>query len=94
MSNEDAVRVDIDGAIITITLNRPDAMHALNQDIYYGLQKTAMTVKENPAIRVVIITGAGERAFSTGQDLKMVAAGDNSRSIMSSTVRGTTVFTD
>jgi len=70
---EDVVKLDIEGTIATITLNRPEAMNAFNQDVYRGLATTAQKLKETPSVRVAIMTGAGERAFSAGMDLKMIA---------------------
>jgi len=75
MSDQDAVRLDIEDTIATVLLNRPEALNALNQDVFLGLQKVAQNIKENPDVRVVIVTGAGEKAFSAGIDLKMIASG-------------------
>lgn len=73
--NQDVVRVDIEDTIATVLLNRPEAMNALNTEVWLGLQKAAQAIKENSDVRVVIMTGAGEKAFSAGIDLKMVASG-------------------
>ncbi len=75
MASEDAVRVDIEDAIATVLLNRPEALNAFNSDVWQGLQRAAQDIKENPDVNVVILTGAGDRAFSAGLDLKMVASG-------------------
>lgn len=75
MADEEAVRLDIEGSIATVVLNRPKALNAFNHEILLGLREKAHAIKENPAIRVVIMTGAGEKAFSAGLDLKMVASG-------------------
>lgn len=75
MTNRDAVGLDIEDSIATVLLNRPEALNAFNQDVLLGLRQTAEAIKENPEIRVVIITGAGDKAFSAGLDLKMVASG-------------------
>lgn len=75
MADKDVVRLDIENAIATITLNRPEAMNAFSPDVWAGLQQAAQSIKENLEVRVVIITGAGDRAFSAGLDLKAVAAG-------------------
>jgi len=83
MSDQDAVRVDIEDTIATVLLNRPEAMNALNQDVFLGLQKAAQGLRENPDVRVIIMTGAGERAFSAGIDLKMVASGGGGSAIFS-----------
>jgi enoyl-CoA hydratase len=83
MANQDAVRVDVEDTIATVMLNRPEAMNALNQDVFLGLQRAAQSLKENTEVRVVIMTGAGERAFSAGIDLKMVASGGGGASVFS-----------
>ena len=61
MTDQDAVRLDIEGTIATVLLNRPEAMNALNQDVFMGLREAAQSIKENPDIRVAILTGAGEK---------------------------------
>ena len=82
MNNNDTLLFKLDDGVATILLNRPDALNALNLDMWLELGKAAQTVKENPEVRVVIITGAGEKAFSAGMDLKMVASkGSGSRQV-------------
>ncbi len=75
MADHDVVKLDTENAIATITLNRPEAMNAFSPDVWTGLQQAARKIKEDPEVRVVIITGAGEKAFSAGLDLKAMAAG-------------------
>jgi enoyl-CoA hydratase len=53
-----------------VTLNRPERMNALGQDVRKGLIDAFMKVRYEPSIRVAIITGAGDKAFSAGADLK------------------------
>ncbi|EGA89711.1 enoyx-CoA hydratase/isomerase family protein [Planococcus donghaensis MPA1U2] len=53
-----------------ITLNRPEAMNAFNYDMLNELGQVVEAIRINPDIRVVIFTGAGEKAFSVGADLK------------------------
>ncbi|MCJ7744412.1 MAG: enoyl-CoA hydratase/isomerase family protein [Dehalococcoidales bacterium] len=74
MSNQDVVLLDIAETIATVTLNRPEALNALNQDVWLGLEKAAQSIKADSEVRAVIVTGAGEKAFSAGIDLKMVAS--------------------
>ena len=74
MSDQDVVRLDIEDAVATVLLNRPEALNAFNSDVWLGLQKAAQSIKENPDVRAVIVTGAGEKAFSAGIDLKMVVS--------------------
>ncbi len=75
MTSQGAVRLDARDAIATVLLNRPEALNAFNQEVFLGLQEAAQAIKANPDIRVVILTGAGDKAFSAGLDLKMVASG-------------------
>jgi len=56
-----------DGAVQTITLNRPDKLNAFNRAVHEGLH-AALEDARDPAVRAVVITGAG-RGFSAGQDL-------------------------
>ncbi|WP_203245931.1 enoyl-CoA hydratase-related protein [Sporosarcina beigongshangi] len=53
-----------------ITLDRPGAMNAFNYDMLVELGQITESIRINPDIRVVIFTGAGDRAFSVGADLK------------------------
>lgn len=53
-----------------ITLNRPDSMNAFNYDMLLELGQVVEAIRINPDIRVVVFTGAGEKAFSVGADLK------------------------
>jgi len=75
MADNDVVKVEIDSGIATVVINRPEARNALNRDVFLGLMQAAQSLKENPEVKVAILTGAGDRAFSAGIDLKMVASG-------------------
>ena len=57
-----------DGAVLTITLNRPDVVNAFNRALHEAL-RSALEEAADPAVRAVVITGAG-RGFSAGQDLR------------------------
>jgi 2-(1,2-epoxy-1,2-dihydrophenyl)acetyl-CoA isomerase len=61
------VEVGRDGAVQTITLNRPDKLNAFTLGVHEGLQ-AALEEARHPEVRAVVITGAG-RGFSAGQDL-------------------------
>lgn len=58
------------GHLAFVTLNRPDAMNAFNYDMLAELGQVAEAVRINPDIRAVVFTGAGDKAFSVGADLK------------------------
>src|ERR1700735_2138362 len=67
----DAVVFDARGdGIAVITLNRPDARNALGKDIRAGLFAAWERFERDPALRVAILTGTGEKAFCAGGDLK------------------------
>lgn len=66
-----AIDFDIDDdGVALIRLNRPERLNAMDQEHYQALSKAWTTVRDDPAIRVAIITGAGERSFTTGADIK------------------------
>jgi len=64
----DTVLYDVTGGVATVTLNRPDAMNALNIEVKWALRDTLLGAAEDPAVRAVVLTGNG-RAFCVGQDL-------------------------
>jgi E-phenylitaconyl-CoA hydratase/naphthyl-2-hydroxymethylsuccinyl-CoA hydratase len=59
-----------EGHVAYITLNRPNAMNSLDPDSVIQLTEIWREVINNPDIRVSVLTGAGEKAFSTGTDMK------------------------
>ena len=69
---ESPVLVDYlaDGRVALITLNRPHADNAITTEMGARLTEIVETIAVRPAIRVVVLTGAGERAFSVGSDLR------------------------
>jgi 2-(1,2-epoxy-1,2-dihydrophenyl)acetyl-CoA isomerase len=64
----DEVLTSREGAVLTITLNRPDVYNAINRALHEGLA-AALAEAAQPAIRAVVLTGAG-RGFCAGQDLR------------------------
>ncbi len=56
----------------TITINRPEVLNALNEKTILEVLSRLEDAKKDKAIRVVVITGAGDRAFSAGADIKMI----------------------
>ena len=62
------VEVTREGAVQTITLNRPDVLNAFNRALHAALRE-ALKEARDPEVRAVVLTGAG-RGFSAGQDLK------------------------
>ena len=67
------IRTEIDGAILTITLDRPEAMNALSPEMMAGIEDALIAYRDDPELRCAIITGAGPRAFCAGADLGRMA---------------------
>ncbi len=63
------VETELRGRTLLITLNRPEKMNALNQEMMEGLAQAWQRVREDDDIWVAILTGAGDRAFCSGRDL-------------------------
>lgn len=60
---------NIENSILTITINRPDKLNALNKDVISELSAVLDDVYSNPEIKSVILTGAGPKAFVAGADI-------------------------
>ncbi|MEU6611232.1 enoyl-CoA hydratase-related protein [Streptomyces shenzhenensis] len=66
----DTVLYEVSDGLATITLNRPEAMNALNIAAKVALRDAARAAADDAAVRAVLLTAAGDRAFCVGQDLK------------------------
>ena len=66
----EVLTVTLNGTIATVTMNRPQAMNALSQAMRADLARAMAALDADDAVRVVILTGAGDRAFTAGLDLK------------------------
>jgi len=69
------VLIEIDGAIATVTLNRPDQRNAIDVPTCDAMRAAFDQIEADPAVRVTILQGAGD-VFCAGMDLKAFAAGD------------------
>ena len=81
---------ETDGNLYTITINRPEVMNALHPPGNAELSELFDEFENNPDLWVCIITGAGERAFSAGNDLKYQAGGGDRSAAPSSGFAGLT----
>lgn len=63
-----------DGAVVTVTLNRPDKLNALNAELLGELDATFAELSRDASIACVILTGAGEKAFAAGADIAAMSA--------------------
>ena len=68
----DEILVTLDGAVATVTLNRPAKLNAVTQEMSDALVEVATWANESDAVRVVVLTGAGERAFCAGSDIRQL----------------------
>ncbi len=84
------VLYSVSDRIATITVNRPDKLNALNDAVMADLAAAAAAAKADPAVGVVIVTGAGEKAFVAGADIgelaKQTVLGGKAKSIRGQTV--------
>ncbi|MBW1708513.1 MAG: enoyl-CoA hydratase/isomerase family protein [Deltaproteobacteria bacterium] len=90
-----AVNYEKDGKIAIITINRPEAMNSLNVDVRKEMQEALEDFRDNPDLWVAIITGAGDRAFSAGADIKdfrPAAAEDAEKTTAGPQVRADTIW--
>lgn len=77
MTEAPAALVERRGHVMLITLNRPDAMNAVNGELSALVGAALADAEQDVDIRVVVLTGAGDRAFCSGADLKALARGES-----------------
>jgi crotonobetainyl-CoA hydratase len=75
MTTYQFITVERDGPLTVFTLNRPEVMNALHSPMHFELHAAFDAFRDDPEQWVGIVTGAGERAFSAGNDLKNTASG-------------------
>lgn len=69
MSSMKYIQLDPQGDIALVKINRPEALNAMNTDVIAELSRTIDIISADESIKVVIITGAGERSFCAGADI-------------------------
>ena len=72
----DELLVEDDGAVRVLTLNRPRVRNAINSTLGAALHEALVAADADPDVRCLVVTGAGEFAFSAGGDMKEMAATD------------------
>ena len=77
MSEFSYCRVERNGHLYIVTINRPEVMNALHRPANVELDKAFNDFVDDPDLWVAVITGAGKKAFSAGNDLKYQAAGND-----------------
>ena len=75
MSAEQVVLFEVKDEVATITLNRPDRLNAMSDELMGGISDAIEQVRNDHSVRVVVVTGNG-RGFCAGADLQQVAEPD------------------
>jgi len=81
----------LENGILTITINRPDKLNALNRDVFTDINNVLDEIENNTEIKSVIITGAGTKAFVAGADITEFG-GLNKEQAMALAKRGQGIF--
>ena len=71
--SENYILSNVEGGILTLTINRPNQLNALNSEVIAILSKEIEAAQSNNQVKVIIITGSGEKAFVAGADIKEFA---------------------
>lgn len=66
----DKIKLKLSGKVMEITLNNPDKMNCMGFEMLYALEEAVLSAASDDEVRALLIRGAGDRAFSTGADLK------------------------
>src|SRR5579871_3753214 len=69
----DNLLLEREGAIAIVTINRPRVLNALNSQTLDELRRAILDLKQDDGVRVMILTGAGEKAFVAGADINELA---------------------
>ena len=67
-----AIEILKNNHIGTLTINRPDSLNAMNREVLFEFINGLKKIQSNKEIRVIIITGSGEKAFIAGADIKLM----------------------
>src|ERR671926_859374 len=62
--------LNVENGVAVVTLNRPEALNSINKALRLELLELFPALDERQDVKVIVITGAGDKAFSTGADLK------------------------
>lgn len=73
MPAQDVLLLELRDGVAVVTVNRPDKLNALNDDVFVALAGVVGRIETDPAIRGVIVTGAGGKAFVAGADIAELA---------------------
>lgn len=69
----DGLNVEQRGAVLVVTIDRQERMNALSAEVHEGCAAAWASASADPSVRAIVVTGAGDRAFCVGMDLKAFA---------------------
>ena len=69
---------ELDRAVLTLTINRPERRNAMTWEVIAAIRERLAAAKSDPAVRVIVLAGAGEKAFCAGADLSGMVPSDPS----------------
>ena len=72
-----AIEISKNNHIGTLTINRPDSLNAMNREVLSEFINGFNKIQSDKEIRVIIITGSGEKAFIAGADIKLMQQMEN-----------------
>lgn len=86
------VRYEVDGPVARVTIDRPERRNSMSFDVMAGLRESAARARADDAVRVLVLTGAGDKAFCAGADLGSIgdtgaAAAHDSRGLLADVFR-------
>jgi enoyl-CoA hydratase len=74
--NYETLLCEVKDQVARVTLNRPKVLHALNAQVFDELEAVFSSLATDPAVRVILLTGSGEKAFAAGADINELAGTD------------------
>jgi enoyl-CoA hydratase/carnithine racemase len=74
--SNDSVVTERQGNVLVVRINRPEARNAMNRRVMAGLGLAVQEAEAETAIRALVLTGTGDKAFCSGRDLRELASGD------------------
>ena len=69
------IKVTKDGAVATITIDRPEVLNAIRDNTMFEIQDSLNILEKDDSVRVLVLTGAGDKAFVAGGDISIMAKG-------------------
>ena len=82
------IKVTKDGAVATITIDRPEVLNAIRDNTMFEIQDALNILEKDDTVRVLVLTGAGDKAFVAGGDISIMAKGASYLDVMHSLPAG------